>query len=178
MQCKLDSLYLSMYMELVLHYGSGMINLSLCKRWSLIRQWEWMCMLPWTLQLTESLASLFDRWIVKLPPLRIEREFVESRIILLAVLKWRTSCSCQDSSHYQPFFCPASHLLSITTRQSGLGFVGMRLQSTAISNFVGGKKIRDILLTIFFIFEAESERVEVRRVETRGMETWAPISLP
>jgi len=69
-------------------------------------------MLPWTLQLTESLASLFDRWIAKLPPLRIERKFVESRVILLAVLKWRTSCSCQDSSHHQPSFVqPATYCL-------------------------------------------------------------------
>jgi len=42
----------------------------------------------------------------------------------------------------------------------------MRLQPAANSNFVGRKQFRDILLSIFFIFEGESERVEVGRVET------------
>jgi hypothetical protein len=104
MRCKLHSHYVHVCMELVVHYLSGVANLSLCKRWSLIRQWVYSCVLSWTLRLTESLASLFSRWIVKVPPLRIEREFVESRAILLAVLKWRTSCFCQDSSHHQRSF--------------------------------------------------------------------------
>jgi hypothetical protein len=68
-------------------------------------------------------------------------------------------------------FCTASYLLSIPTSQSGLGFVCMRLQPAAKSNFVGRKQIRDILLSIFFIFEGESERVEERRVERRGMDS-------
>jgi hypothetical protein len=96
----------------VLHYGSGIVNLSLCKRWILIRQWEYICMLTWSLQMTEWLARLFDPWIVKVPTLRIEREFVESRAILLAELQWRTSCSCQDSGHHLPSFVqPATHCL-------------------------------------------------------------------
>jgi hypothetical protein len=65
----------------------------------------------------------------------------------------------------------SSSFQSIPTTPYGLGFVCMRLQPAAISNFVGRKQIRDILLSIFFIFEGESERVEVRRVETRGMDS-------
>ena len=65
-----------------------------------------------SIQLTEWLASLFGRWIVIVPPLRVEREFVEYKAIRLALLKRKTSWSCQDSSHHQSSFVqPATYCL-------------------------------------------------------------------